>query len=155
MGLFAGLKDAKTWDRGTFLKPGVYTLRVKKAIFKHTRKNIDAYILECKIESAKGPDASAQGTTASWFQSLGDPDIGYSSLKKFAADILGMDPKNPEFVEQVEGFLEATVNDGAINGMLLPCEVTIIKTKKNTDFSLHAWGKIIEETSVNGQQATA
>ena len=173
--LFAGLKNAKTFDRGTFLKTGpggstLYEVRVKRAIFKKTRVKGDAFILEFMVEKSQY-EAQKQkaiaafgttpfslqelektlpnqvGSTASWFQSLQDEDIGFGALKSFAASILGQKPEDPEFIEAVEGFMNLVVNDGAIDGMLLPVEVTLIKTKKDTDFSLHKWGQIIQESA--------
>jgi hypothetical protein len=166
--LFAGLRSAKTFERGTFLKPGSYEVRVKRAIFKKTRTKGDAFILEFTVErstyeadkkkaiAAFGTNPfnlqdlekllpNAEGTTASWYQSLQDIDIGFGALKSFAASILGQKPEDPEFIEAVEGFMNSVVNEGVINGMLLPVEVVQIKTKKDTDFSLHKWGPIIQD----------
>ena len=171
--LFKGLRDAKTFERGTFLKPGSYEVRVKRAIFKKTRTKGDAYILEFTIErstyetdkkkaiAAYGSNPfnmqdlekllpNPVGTTASWYQSLQDLDIGFGALKSFAASILGQKSEDPEFIEAVEGFMNSVVNEGVINGMLIPVEVVQIETKKSTPttpayFSLHKWGAIIEE----------
>jgi hypothetical protein len=168
--LFAGLRDAKTFDRGVWLKEGQYEVRVKRAIFKKTRAKGDAFILELTVEKSEYEDAkrkaiAALGTTpyslaelektlpnrpgssASWYQSLQDMDIGFGSLKLFAANILGQKPEDPDFIEAVEGFLDSVVNEGAINGMLIPVEVVLTKTKADTDFSLHKWGQIIEESA--------
>lgn len=166
--LFAGLRDAKTFDKGTFLKAGQYEVRVKKAIFKKTRAKGDAFIMEFVVEKSnhqdskkkaiaalEGSDFSLQelektlpnqeGTSAAWFQSLQDIDIGFGALKSFAASILGQRPEDPEFIESVEGFMDSVVNEGALNGMLIPVEVVMVKTKKDTDFSLHKWGQVLDE----------
>lgn len=170
--LFAGLRDAKTFERGTWLKGSdsgfQYEVRVKRAIFKKTRAKGDAFILEFSIEKSDYENAKAKairafGTTsfsmqelektlpnqaassASWYQSMKDIDIGFGALKSFAASILGQKPDDPGFIEEVEGFMNAVVNDGLINGMLIPVEVVMVKTKSDGDFSLHKWGQIIEE----------
>jgi hypothetical protein len=166
--LFAGLKSAKTFERGTFLKPGSYEVRIKRAIFKKTRTKGDAYIMEFQVEkssyeadkrkaiAAFGNNPfnlqdlekllpNPEGSTASWYQSLQDIDIGFGALKSFAANILGEKPEDPEFIEAVEGFMNSVVNEGVINGMLIPVEVIQVKTKKDTDFSLHKWGQVIDE----------
>jgi len=168
--LFAGLRDAKTFDRGTFLKAGIYEVRVKRAIFKKTRAKGDAFILEFTIERSEYERKKKEmiaslgsqqyslaelekllpnqtGSTASWYQSLQDVDIGFGALKGFAASILNQKPDDPEFIEAVEGFMNSIVADGAINGMLLPVEAVQVKTKKDTDFTLHKWGAIIEEAA--------
>ena len=172
--LFAGLKDAKTFERGTYLKAGQYEVRVKRALFKKTRANGDAFILEVTVEKSGYEDAKKKaiaafgtqsfdmaalektlpnqpGSTATWYQSLKDIDIGFGALKAFAASILGQKPEDPEFIEAVEGFMNAVVNENAINGMLLPVEVITVKTKKDTDFSLHKWGQIIDEQPAAAQ----
>jgi len=174
--LFAGLRSAKTFERGTFLKAGNYEVRVKRAIFKKTRTKGDAFILEVTVEKsayeAEKKKAIAAfgsnpfslqdlektlpnqpGTTASWYQSLQDLDIGFGALKSFAASILGQKPEEPEFIEAVEGFMNSVVNEGVIDGMLLPVEVVMVKKKKDGgDFSLHKWGTIIEPTKEQAGQ---
>jgi hypothetical protein len=165
--LFAGLKDAKVTERGAFLTPGSYQVRIKRVIKKHTRKNYDAYIVEFKVEKSSYELAPKDmpedkkpgkvGASASWFQSLVDPAVGFGSLKGFAAAILGENPDDPKFVSEVEGFLTETVDRPAsgtepahkscIEGVLVPLEVVMIKTKAGKDFSRHVWGKIVEEAS--------
>lgn len=164
--MFAGLKDAKTSERGAFCHPGVYMVRVRKALMKRTRKNYDAFILEFTIEDstyeadkaalvkAGGHTAAAEealpnkvGSTASWFQSLADQDIGYGALKSFAAAVQGMDVADKEFVAGVEEFLEAVVQNNALEGVLIPLEVITIKTKSGGDFSLYKWSEVIDEKS--------
>jgi hypothetical protein len=166
--LFAGLRNAKTFERGVWLKNGQYLIRVKRAIFKKTRAKGDAFILEFSIEQSTyeadkkraiaafgaTPFSMADlektlpnqvGSAASWYQSMKDIDIGFGALKSFAAEILGDKPEDPAFIEAVEGFMNAVVNEGVINGMLIPVEVLTVKKKDGGDFSLHKWGTIIEE----------
>ena len=184
--LFAGLKNAKVSERGVFINEGQYKVRVVKALMKHVRKGYDAFILEFKVEESNysavkklktegvtltPADLEAlektlpnkPGTTASWFQSLADQDIGFGALKGFAAAVMGEDPNNPEFIEQVEQFLTEVVNgsddeiklalkekrppNGALNGCLLPLEAVIITTKKGEPFTLYRFGKLIDEAS--------
>ena len=166
--LFAGLKDAKTFERGTYMKPGQYEVRIKRALFKKTRANGDAFIMEFVVEKSGYEEAkkkaiaafgaqpfdmaalektlpNQQGSTATWYQSLKDIDIGFGALKSFAASILGQKPEDPEFIDAVEGFMNSVVNEGVIDGFLIPVEVITVKTKKDTDFSLHKWGPIIDQ----------
>lgn len=168
--LFAGLREAKTFDRGVWLKVGRYEVRVTKAIYKKTRAKGDAYILEFTIEKSDYEQSKAKaiaafgntpfnmadlektlpnqiGTTASWYQSMKDMDIGFGALKSFAASILGQKSDDPEFVEGVEDFMNKTVSEGVLNGVVIPVEVVIVKTKKDEDFSLHKWGAIIEQAA--------
>ena len=168
--LFRGLREAKVFERGTFLKECVYEVRVKRAIYKRTRAKGDAFILEFVVEKSNYEEKkkaaiatfgttqyslvelekllpNQSGTSASWFQSTQDPEIGFGSLKDFAASILGQKSDDPEFVEAVEGFMDSVVNDGAINGMLIPVETFMKKTKKEGDFTVHKWGQIVEASA--------
>ena len=64
--LFAGLKDAKVTERGVFMNPGKYKVRVKKALMKATRSSGDAFILEFTIEESNYAEQKAlrtQGVT--------------------------------------------------------------------------------------------
>ena len=66
--LFAGLKDAKTFERGTYMKPGQYEVRIKRAIFKKTRAKGDAFILEFTVEKSNYDEAKrkAIGVGVGW-----------------------------------------------------------------------------------------
>jgi len=166
--LFPGLADAEVSERGAYMKPGHYLVRVKKAIYKTVRKGYDAFILEFVVEQSNYQSAlqtavqayngqqynlvelnkllpNQVGETASWFQSLADKAIGWGSVKGFAAQILGADPKDPTFRRDVEGFLSSCITQGAINGKLLPLEVVTIKKKDGGDFSRHNFGRIVPE----------
>jgi hypothetical protein len=166
--LFAGLKDAKTTNKNPFLRPGRYEVRVKSAIYKVTRNKGDAFILEFTIEKSNYDEQLAivmkglngqpykleelnktlpnkAGETASWYQSLRDQDIGWGSLKNFAACITGFDPESEEFKANVEQMLNAVVQENQLQGALLPVEVVTVKTQKDTDFSRHNWGLAIDE----------
>jgi hypothetical protein len=168
MSLFAGLREAKTFERGNYLREGQYLVKVKRCMYKVTRAKGDAFILEFEIVTSDYEDRKAKflaawpkeqsldwgelekalpnkvGTTASWYQGLQDRDIGWGSLKGFAASITGSDVNNPEFLEMVEDFLEACCRSGAIDGKIIPVEVTVAPQKKDPskDFSHHRWGPI-------------
>jgi hypothetical protein len=145
--LFAWLRDAKVTERGTFLQPGRYTVKVKRALWKRTRKNYDAFILEFGIITSEVVGTNAVGSTASFFQNCSDPAVGFGSLKGFCAAITGSNAEDPKFVEEVEPFLTSVVQDNALEGWLLPLEVVVIKTKAGGDFSLHKWGRKIDESA--------
>jgi hypothetical protein len=168
--LFAGVRNAKTSERGAFCKPGKYTVKIKRCLNKHTRKGYDAFIVEFEIETSNYVNAKAdavramgdkpydakaledllpnpEGSTASWFQSLADTDIGFGALKGFAANLLGVKPEDPEFLDNVEGFLSEAVSDNALAGTVCPLEVITIKTKKGGDFSLYKFGEMFPQPS--------
>lgn len=164
--IFAGVSQAKTSERGAFCNPGLYKVKIKRVLLKHTRKNYDAFIVEFEILESNYTTAKADavrslgdrpfdaaglektlpnkvGSTASWFQSLQDKDIGFGSIKGFAARVTGQQPESPEFCAEVEGLLEAACDptDQAFAGWICPLEVIQIQTKKNTAFSLYQWGR--------------
>lgn len=149
---FAGLAQAKTSERSAYLNPGLYKVQVKKCIWKTTRGKGDAFIMEFTVlESNFDPAVhvlpngqkvagapNETGTTAAWYQSCQDRDIGFGALKLFAANITNSDPEDPKFVAQVEGLMGSFLA-GALDGVTLNVEVTTILTKQKKDFSLHKW----------------
>ena len=176
-GLFAGrLRNAKVTERGAFLYPGTYAVKVNKGVWKHCRANngkaaYDAFILEFVVMESSRPTTDPArgehenpkeyeerlaklpnkvGSTASWFQSCADEDVGFGSLKGFCAQITGANPEDPAFINGtedqmgVEDLLSAIVNDGLVNGKIIPVEVVTIKTKRGSDFSLHKFSQIRE-----------
>jgi hypothetical protein len=175
--MFAGLRSAKVSDKGVWLREGKYLIRVKRGVYKQTRKKGDAFILEFQIEKSnydevkqKTLTAFAQanqpvpmaelekllpnkaGTSASWYQSLKDMDVGFGSLKGFASSILGCPSEDPAFIEAVEGFMaQVCATPGAIDGMLIPVEVITVQKGDGGDFSRHVWEKIVDETGAAAQ----
>lgn len=172
--MFSGLKDAKTSERGTFVPPGKYVVQIKKGVMKETRNKGPAFILELtiiksnyeqkrdelvKVLSATGKVLELEelekklplkeGASGSWFQGLRDKDIGFSSLKGFAANAMGIvNTESQDFKDEVEEWLTSVVDDRqSLAGMRLPLEVVEIETKKGTPFSLYRWGQIMPEVT--------
>ena len=140
--LFPGAKQAKVYDKGTWLNPGNYEVRVIKGVKKDKvfSTGAPAFILEFKIEKSsrpasipRDPAESAKeyedrlakapnevGTAASWFQNLKNEQVGYGALVGFAAKILGENPEGAEFLEGVEDFLNELVKGEKVNGQYVP-----------------------------------
>ena len=114
---------------------------------------------------AKAPNAV--GTSAAYFQSCASAEIGFGALLGFATKVTGTNPNDPSVIEAVEEFLDETVygtlerdandqptgkrlDDGALNGKLIPVEAFNTRTKpkpgfpEGSDFTKLSWGKIIE-----------
>lgn len=161
--IFAGVKDAKVSERGSYCNPGLYTIQIKKILSKRTRKNLDAFIVEFTILTSNHDEEKKKavaafngqpfdmstlekklpnkaGTTASWFQSLADREIGFGALKGFAASITGANPESKDFNEGVEMLLSAAVKENILDGYTCPLETVEIQTKKNTPFTIYKWG---------------
>jgi hypothetical protein len=129
-GLFKGMRDAKVFGKGTYLNPGRYQVRVKRALYNETREQGDSYILEFVVEQSSRPTSipdrmlnetaleyedrikklpNEVGSTVSWFQGGKDKNVQWGTLKDFAASILGCKVDDPNFVSKVEDFMESTV----------------------------------------------
>jgi hypothetical protein len=168
-GLFSGLRNAQVGGaKKPYMHPGVYVVKVQKAVYKATRKKGDAFILEFEVVQSNyeaelatitrglngAPPNIAEldktlptkaGTNGSWYQSMADKDIGWGALKGFAAAIVGQEnPNDPAFMEGVETMLENIIANNMLEGVLLPLECVMIKTQKDTDFTTYNWGKAIE-----------
>jgi hypothetical protein len=168
--LFAGLKNAKTSERGSYFTPGKYTVKVVKGVKFRTRKNYDAFILEMQVIKSEYENAKEQaiktltlagknidlealestlplkeGSTGSWFQSLADMSIGFGALKGFAANVTGItNSEDPTFLGEVEEFLTSVVDERqSLKDAVLPLEVVQILTKEGKPFSLYRWGSMV------------
>ncbi len=81
--LWSGLKDAQTFDRGTFFQPGSYTLKIVNCLTKQTQKSGEAWIVEFEVLESSNPTAHAVGSKGSWFQKLSNVQVAFGAIKEF------------------------------------------------------------------------
>lgn len=146
MGLWDGLDKAQTFEKGTFLKPGVYTLRIKTCLDKMTRKSGQAYIVEFEVLASSNSEHPV-GTSVTWFQKMADRDVAFGAIKEFLAAVYQKDLRQKTEKEDFErtiapslpAIADASTKTNSLAGQVVNVEVTQIKTQKNLDFSRHAW----------------
>lgn len=142
MGVFAGLKDAKISETGSYLTDGTYKLRVERIVYKQTRSKGYAYIAEFNVLESSNPEHPV-GSKRTWFQSMNDKEIAFPAIQKFAAAALGVNPfRDKELFEKeilpnIEELVENSISDAGdiFKGKDVNCEVEQVKTKKGGDFS--------------------
>ncbi len=146
--LWSGLKDAQTFDRGTYLNPGNYTLKVVNCLTKQTQKSGEGFIVEFEILESSDPVNHAVGTKASWFQSLKNVQVAFGAVKEFLAAVygyqLGTAPGKAKFEAEMGPQIEAyaaAASDGRNNlaGQIVKVQTQMVKTQKQTDFTRHTW----------------
>jgi hypothetical protein len=169
--MFAGLRDAKTTTKGAYLRPGRYEVRVTGVVYIPVFAGGNAFIVNFVIERSNYEESLATairalggapynlrdldktmpnkvGEAAGWYVGLKpnpkDIQQGWGNIKRFAAEICDEDPESPGFHSQVEMFVSAIVQTGALNGALLPVDVVNVKKKDGGDFSAHNWAKMIQ-----------
>jgi hypothetical protein len=144
--LWAGLKDAQTFDRGTFLKPGSYTLKITNCLTKNTVKSGEAFIVEFEVLETTDPVNHAVGTKASWFQKLANVPVAFGAIKEFLAAVYGYDLRTmkarfeAEMGPQIEAYA-AAASDGRnfLAGQIVKVQTEQTKTQKQVDFTRHNW----------------
>lgn len=143
---FAGMRDAKMYDKGVPLTPGTYALEVTKCLYKNTRKG-PAFIVEFNVLATTNDAEHPKASKRSWFQKMTDLDVAHGSLKQFAAAIYGFDPGTQK--DQIERELSPKVEklmldacDESLNifkGKKVLVECVMTKTKDGGPFTRHIW----------------
>lgn len=144
---WSGLKDAQTFDRGTYFKPGAFTLKVLNCLTKQTQKSGEGFIVEFEVMETSDPVNHAVGSKGSWFQSLKNQQVAFGAVKEFLAAVYGYDLRGPgkalfeaQMVPQIEAYA-AAASDGRNNlaGRLVRLQTEQVMTLKNTPFTRHTW----------------
>jgi hypothetical protein len=133
MGVFGKINDATFSDGGVYLKQGVYRLEIVKCIYKKTRQQKDAFIVEFKTLESTNPELPV-GSAPSWMVTL-DKEPALGNIKQFLAEALSTDMD--KIVEQV---VEAVVAEtGAkpnpLAGYKIRAAAVNIMTKANRPFT--------------------
>jgi hypothetical protein len=143
-GAFSGMKNAKTYDTGKYLSPGLYVVEVTKCLVKDTRASGTSFIAELKIVESNNDD-HAVGSSATWFQKMVDKDIAYPAIMEFIMAVMGIDKSDKErekqFRDEVEELMDSAVGDeNVLAGMHVALETFYKTTKgKGLQFTVHKW----------------
>ncbi len=159
-GFFAGIEDASVTAGGVYFlankgpehtdenpkwEPALYVVEVLRLITMVSRKKEDLFILEGKIIESDNPERKA-GMTSSWVVNL-KQDAALGNIKGCIAALNGIEPSDKDTVDAnvTEEVCELAVDDSQpLAGTLVGLQCTMIKTKKNTDFTLHTWMPLVE-----------
>ncbi len=144
--LWSGLKDAQTFERGTFLKPGAYTLKIVNGLTKTTIKSGEAFIMEFEVLESSDLVNHPIGSKASWFQKLANVPVAFGAIKEFIAAVYGYDLRTmkaqfeAQICPQIEAYA-AAATDGRnyLAGQIVKCQTEQTKTQKQMDFTRHVW----------------
>lgn len=147
----AGVGRAELFEKGKYLNPGLYTLSVKKTIFKATRKSGDAFIVEFEVLESSDEENHPVGSTCTWYQGLRDKEVAFPAIKDFMRNLLGIDPDDKKAMEEFANGIDSTLKQAIDKPDLLAdnrirVETYIIQTKgKGLDFTVHKWSPYEEE----------
>lgn len=148
MGAFAGLRDAKIFERGTPLSVGKFKVEITKCQVLRTRAKGDAFIVEFKILESSDTVKHPLGSIRSWYQSLQDSTIAFGEIKAFAAAVLGIPPSDKEAIRtkvdpEIETIMERAISaEQALKGAKVAVECTHKLTKAGKDFTRHDWAPV-------------
>lgn len=135
MGRYSGVKDAKYTERGAYILPGEYLLRVKCCKDGETRppKKEAYFLVEFDILRSSNSQRPAN-TEATWFVKLTtEPAMG--NIKKFISVASGTDMGDVD-----EAGCEMVVSaENPLAGTIVRCSATEIETKSGNPFTLCKW----------------
>jgi hypothetical protein len=165
MGAFAGMREAKMYEKGVFLSPitldngpgnpvsyrdAHFELEIEKCILKDCRGIGLCFIVELRV-LASDHKLHTVGDKRTWLQKMTDKDVAFGALKQFAAAATGTSPSDKEGIKklepEVEGLMDAACGEqNILKGSRVKCTVVNKKTKaKNQDFSVHNWEPLAPE----------
>ena len=148
---------AKIFDKGSYLEPGKYKLKLLKCFTLETRNKGDAFIAEFEVLESDNDDIQV-GSTKNWYQGVRDKDIAFSSIKEFMKYLMQVDEsdeenweefeeKLPEIMEDIsqEKFKQLDAEDHPLHGRLINVECYMKKTREENDFTVHKWDYCFDE----------
>lgn len=153
-GFFRGLGSAKPSVGGVYFQcnkgpdhtekepdwlPAMYVVEVKKLTAMVSRKKDDLFIFEAKILESDCP-ARKEGMTCSWVVNLAK-DSALGNIRGCLAALSGIEPSDELGLEEIDDDVAelAVSDDQPFRGAMVGLECTMVKTKKNDDFTLHRW----------------
>lgn len=149
MGLFAGIEEAEVGGGGVYFLPGIYKIEVEKVFAKESRKGDALFIVETKILESDNEERVV-GSTCSWVVAFKKHEAGLGNIKGFIAAANGIDPTDKVQVkaEVNQAAVEmACSEDNPLQGIVLPLECNLIKTRQGNPFTLHTWSACEEQAA--------
>lgn len=158
MGVFDGMKDAKSSERGTFFPAGFKgTLELVKMLeHRNHETNKHGFIAEFIVQSVSRPGVDDNvetppvevGDKRTWYQNMGTY-AAKGALKQFGCALAKMDDKktSPAILEQLEKKLDEallTPEENMFVGSVLALETHPIRTKAGTPFTRHDFAPVSE-----------
>jgi hypothetical protein len=155
MGLFDGIGNAETFERGKFFPPGFRgVVVVERTIAKESVKSGVGFIVECRVvdvtragEEGHEKSPVVVGEKRTWWQGMTDKTVAFPALKAWAAAMAGYTLDQTDEIEndvapELERMMTEATNNPADNdlvGVSVNLETWNKKTKKGTDFTVHDW----------------
>lgn len=150
MGIWDGIEEAETYDRGNYLTGGfIGVCEVVKTLVKDTRAVGPAFIVELRVVESN-LEKHPVGSKVSWFQKLTDKAVALPSVVEWAAATVGYDPTNRELLKAeimpelkaIMEYAQATPSDNDFIGLRVKIETTQVLTKNGRDFTRHTFSPV-------------
>ena len=147
---FEGCGESKIFENGTYIEPGKYRLKVIKCILKDTLNSGKAFIAEFEVVETVNGDHTP-GDTVTWFQKMSYRAVALSSIKTFAAAVMGVRYNDTESLSRLSASLDqvmlAAVSDKPVgkfpahilDGREVLCEAYSATSKKGIEITRHNW----------------
>jgi hypothetical protein len=137
MGIFDNVtttqvKEAQYFERGNFIRPGLYVVEVSKVKEGRMRapKNTGFFVAEMKVLETSEPKLHPVGSTMAWMATA-DKDAFLGNVKHFvsAAGNMGLEEVDVEMMKM------AVSEENPLAGIVMRAEAVNVKTKADKDFT--------------------
>lgn len=138
MGIFGGIKTAKSTEGGLYFAAGDrYVVEIQRIKSDKTRKGIPFFVVECKIlHSYNGK--MAKGTQPSWMVTL-DKDAALGNIKQFVEAVMGVDMNQVSDVEAEQSVEMICGSEQPLAGDIVVTETWNKDTQAGGKFTRHKW----------------
>ncbi len=148
--IFSKLAAANISERGNYIKPGTYDLKIKNVSIIRTRGKGDAFIVHFVVAQNYGSENHKVGEEVDWYRSLLDTDYAAPEMKAFFVAALGYDYKtqkkevDEKISPQLQALAKNATEEGGLNGELIHCSAfeTLAKALKPGQTELAKYTKL-------------
>jgi hypothetical protein len=145
MGFFTGIEQADISGTKPYFETGTYVVDIMRVFTLTSRKQQKLFIIECEIVESDNPNRPP-GMECSQVIVIKPDTPAMGNVLAFIAASQGIDPYNTANKELIkkeitEAFCEYVVTkENPLGGKRLRLKCAPIKTKADTDFTVHYWG---------------
>lgn len=138
MGIFGGIKNAKSTEGGLYFAPGDrYVVEIQRVKSDKTRKNIPFFVVECKVLHAYN-GKMVKGVQPSWMVTL-DKDAALGNIKQFVEAIMEVDMNTVSDAEAEQSVELICSAEQPLAGTICVTETWNKPTQAGKDFTRHKW----------------
>jgi hypothetical protein len=154
------LATAQVFEKGNYLKPGDYKVRIGLILTKNTERSGTGLIVEMTILESNNPSHQI-GSKGTWFQGLKDKRPAMTAIKEFMMGVMGCPIEqqaafDAQYAAQLPSLMLRAEHEHIFRDQTVQVKVHLIRTKeRKAIFSVHTWSPFRPDASWQPQPTPA